>query len=177
MLRDLWRQLADVWLDNLDARAVTGGKLMRYFQSGALSEIIDVCLECQAATSDIGIGMLLDQCGRPFNCPSNHRIVHFATCLDQAREIRCRFDNEPGIDRDAGTTDSGAGAQDVDARVSIGEIDDFPHVNPITIAAPRYLVCKRPLAVADRFFGNFDHFVCARSPRDAPASNESLLKA
>src|SRR5713101_3818434 len=64
MLRDLWRQLADVWLDNLDASAVTGGKLMRYFQSGALSEIIDVCLECQAATSDIGIGMLLDQCGR-----------------------------------------------------------------------------------------------------------------
>src|SRR6266851_3454294 len=177
MLRDLWRQLADVWLDNLDASTVTGGKLMRDFQSGALSEIVNVCLECQAATSDIGIGMFLDQCGRPFNCPSNHRIVHFAAWFDQTREIRCRLDNEPGIDRDAVTTDSRAGAQDVDARMSIGEIDDLPHVNPITMADQRELVCKCDIGIAERVFGQLDHFGCARCRGDARASNKSLVKA
>src|SRR5205814_5431455 len=114
----------------LDACTVTRSKLMRNFQCGALSEIIDVCLECQAATGNFSIRMFLDQCGRPFNSPSNLRIVHLATCFDETRKVSSRVDNEPGIDRDAVTTDSRAGAQDVDARMSIGEIDHFPHVNP-----------------------------------------------
>ena len=57
----------DIRLDNLDALSVTRGELMRNFQCGTFSEIIDICFERQTIASHFGIRMFFDKCDRALN--------------------------------------------------------------------------------------------------------------
>src|SRR3546814_2220865 len=61
---------------------------------------------------------------------SSDLVVDLARGADQRGLFGRGADEEPRIDRDAMPADAGAGRQDVDARVAVGEADHFPHIDP-----------------------------------------------
>ena len=67
-----------------------------------------------------------------------------------------------GIDRDAMPADAGAGLEDVDARVAVGEADHFPHVDPHRVGDHRQFVGKGDVDVAEGVFGQLGHLRRAR---------------
>ena len=57
------------------------------------------------------------------------RVIHFARGADQGRVGAVGVNQEPRVDRDAMPADAGAGRQDVDAGVAVGEANHLPHID------------------------------------------------
>src|SRR3546814_17202039 len=74
--------------------------------------------------------MRLDQRGGAVDDVRDLAVVDLARGADQRGLFGRGADEEPRIDRDAMPADAGAGRQDVDARVAVGEADHFPHIDP-----------------------------------------------
>ena len=86
-------------------------------------------------------------------------------------------DEEPGIDRDAVATDAGAGLEDVDARVAVGEADDLPHVDAEAVGDEAQLVGEGDVDVAERILGQLGHLGGTRGGGDAGAADEAAVEA
>ena len=69
---------------------------------------------------------------------------------DQRRLLRRRSDQEPGVDRDAVAADAGAGPENIDARVTVGEADHLPHVDAHPVCHKRELVGESDVEVTTR---------------------------
>ena len=85
-------------------------------------------------------------------------VIDLARGADQRGMIGCAVDDEPGINRDAMAADAGAGLQDVDARVAVGEPDDLPHIEPHLVGNNRQFIGKGDVHVAEGVFDQLGHF-------------------
>jgi len=83
---------------------------------------------------------------------------------------------EPGIDRDAMPAHAGARRQDVDARMTVGEPDHFPHVDAQAVGEHRKLVGESDIDVAERILGEFRHLRRTRGSGDAGAADEATIE-
>ena len=83
-------------------------------------------------------------------------VVDLARGADQAGCFRRAVDDEPGIDRDAVAADAGAGLQDVDARMAVGQLDHLPDVEAHAVADHRQLVGEGDVDVAEGVLGQLD---------------------
>lgn len=72
---------------------------------------------------------------------------------------------------------AGAGLQDVDARVAVGQADQFPHIDVELVADDGQLVGKSDVDVAEAVFGELAHFCRAGVGDDAFALHEGFVQA
>ena len=96
-------------------------------------------------------------------------LVDLAGGTDQPGLLRVLRDDEPGIDGDAMATDAGAGLQDVDARVAVGQRDQLENVDVQPVGDDRQLVGQRDVDVAEGVLGQLRHLwqrrPTSRTPR------------
>ena len=71
---------------------------------------------------------------------------------------------------------AGAGPQDVDAWMPIGEIDDFPDIDVVMFANDGKFVCKCNIGVSECVFRELDHFSRARSRRHACSTYKAFVE-
>ncbi len=103
-------------------------------------------------------------------------VVDSARGADQRRLLGARLDDEPRVDRDAVPADAGAGLEDVDPRMAVGELDHFPHVHPHRVGDDRKLVGEGDVDVAIGVFDQLGHLGAARIGGDAFAAHEALVE-
>jgi hypothetical protein len=101
--------------------------------------------------------------------------VHLARGADQPRVLRVGMDDEPRVDRDAVAADAGAGLEDVDARVAVGERDHFPHVDARLVGDERQFVGEGDVDVAEAVLDELDHLRRGRGG-DARAAHEAAIE-
>ncbi len=85
-------------------------------------------------------------------------------------------DDEPRIDGDAVAADAGAGREDVDPRVAVGEADHLPHVEVHRIGDDRQLVGEGDVDVAVGVLDQLGHFRRAGVGGDAGPAHEALVE-
>src|SRR5690606_41935113 len=66
--------------------------------------------------------------------PARLAIIDLACGPDEPGKFGRLADDEPGIDSDAMAADAGSRLQYVDARVPVGEPDQFPHIDSELVA-------------------------------------------
>src|SRR3546814_4667288 len=97
-------------------------------------------------SSDVCSSDLLDQRGGAVDDVRDLAVVDLARGADQRGLFGRGADEEPRIDRDAMPADAGAGRQDVDARVAVGEADHFRseerRVGKECVSTCRYRWCQ-----------------------------------
>ena len=103
-------------------------------------------------------------------------VVDFPCGTDQAGLLGRAGDHEPGIDRDAVTADAGAGLQNADPGVTIGEADQFPDVDVVAIADDRELVGERDVDVTKGVLGELGHFGQASTGLEHLAAHELAIE-
>ena len=146
------------------------------FERGRLAQVVDVGLEGEAEAADHWI---LEPGGgfhHPLQHPGGLMYVDFACGADEATYFGVAGNDEPRIDGDTVAADAGAGVEDVDARVTVGEGDDVPHADAFGFADHRELVGEGDVDVAEGVFDEFRHFGGTRIGGDDLAAHERLVE-
>jgi len=179
-----WRQFLDIGLHGHDL-ATQLGQVLSDFQGRAFAQIINVGFEGQAKTgnSDIrqraaglfghGIG---DGGLDLFNHPFGLVVVDLAGGADQSGLFRAGLDDEPGVNRDTVPANAGAGLQDVDPRVAVGQTDELPDVDVELVADQGEFVGKGDVDVAEAVFCQLGQLGRARGGGDAFALDEDAIE-
>ena len=142
-------------LDHEDALPVGMRQRLGDFERGAFAEVVDVGLEGEAEQRDLALRRGSEQ-------RADLRFgVHRLVIIDLARGPhqpgglgRARH-QKPRIDRDAMPAHTGAGLQDVDARVAVCEPDHVPHVHPDHVGDHRQFVGEGDVDVAEAVLDQF----------------------
>jgi hypothetical protein len=82
----------------------------------------------------------------------------------------------PRVDRDTVPPHTGARGEDIDARVTVGEADHFPYIEPLPVGDHRKLVGKGDIDVAEGVLDQLGHFGAAYIGGDAFALHEALVE-
>ncbi len=103
-------------------------------------------------------------------------IIHAPRGADQRRFLGRGMDDEPRVNRDAVSADAGAGREDIDARVTVGEADHLPHVHPQLVRNDRQFIGEGDVNITIGVLDQLAHFRRARIGGDASAAHEQLVK-
>jgi hypothetical protein len=90
-------------------------------EGGALAQVVDVGLVGEAEAGDDGAAQALRRGADLGETWLGARVVDAAGGLDQRGVVGGAGGDEPRVDGDAVAADAGAGAEDLDARVAVGE--------------------------------------------------------
>jgi hypothetical protein len=170
------RQAARIGLDDLDLLAEAARERGGDFDRRAFAEIVDIGLEREAEARDARVRMLRHEHFGGADDMRGLREIHFARGADQAAVVGRAMDEEPGVDRDAMAADAGAGLEDVDARVAVGEADHLPHIDAHMLGHHRQFVGKGDVDVAVAVLDQLHHFGGARRGGDAGAADELAIE-
>ena len=95
---------------------------------------------------------------------------------DQAGGFGHAVHDEPGVHGDAAAADAGAGLEDLDARVAVGQFDHPPDIQAHAVADHRQLVGEGDVDVAVGVLGQLDQFGRVGVGHQAGALDEDAVK-
>ena len=156
--------LRDVWLDDEDVGVVAA---LHHFRDDVFcrrfAKVVDVGLERQPHHGDAGLAMVFELEAEHcvfdfFGTPERFVVVDFARFGDELRLDGEVGRDEIGVDCDAVSAHAASRLQDVDARMLVGEGDEFPYVDSGFVADERKLVGEGDLHVARGVFRQLAHF-------------------
>ncbi|AMS16814.1 hypothetical protein A3218_21815 [Pseudomonas chlororaphis] len=111
-----------------------------------------------------------------FNNPRWFGIIDLTGSFDQFRLPFGLTDDEPGVDGNTMPPHAGTWLQDIDSRMSVSQLDEFPHIYTELIADHRKLIGKRDIDITKAILGQLAHFRCARIGKNALTFYKQLVK-
>ena len=169
-------EFLDVGFDEQQVAEVFIGEFQGDFDGGAFAQVVNVGFERQAEAGDGWGSESFRPSADALDDVVRLAIVDFTCNAYKAGLFGGGVDDEPGVDGDAVSADAGAGLQDVDAGVAVGEIDQFPDVDPEFVADQREFVGVGDVDVAVGVFGEFAEFGGARMGGEAGAFDEGFVE-
>src|SRR5690606_1427542 len=107
---------------------------------------------------------------------SGFSIIHFAGNADERRIVRSDVDDEPRVHGDAMSANARAGPQYIDAWVTIGKADHFPHVQFHLVSDNGKLVGKGNVHIAVAVFDKLCHFRCSSGRSDTFSAHKATVE-
>ena len=170
------RQIRCVRLDHAHALSKFARQTGRDITRRTFSEIIDIGFECEAEAADLCARIVLDQCLRLGEDMMHFRVVYFARLPDHLCLFRRTVDDEPRVHRNAMPAHAWTGLKDVDPRMTIGQPDHFPNIQPLCVGNHAQFIGKGNVGVAECVFDQLGHFRTCRIGRYAFAAHEALVE-
>ena len=145
-----FRQGDYVWLDGEHLQSSIS-EMRGNLDRRRFTKVINVRLEGEAEASNDGV--LTSGRANLGDDVMRLRVVHFPSRAQEARLGRCGVDDEPRVDGDAVSADTGSWLKDLHARVAIGQADEFPDIDAQLVADQRELIGKGDVDVAVSVLG------------------------
>jgi len=184
-VRQLVGQRMNIWFDSEKSTLERCVQSLHYLYCGAFSQIVDIRFEGEAEAGDDDIllrflGVFFQKLrdsrlDLPYH-PLRFVVVYFSGRADKSGFFRCLTDDEPRINGDAVPSHSRAGLEDVYARVSVGEADQFPYVDSLLVADDGEFVGEGDIDVAEAVLGEFAHLGGPRICKYALAFDEDSIE-
>src|SRR5699024_3111731 len=89
--------------------------------------------------------------------PLRFGIIDLSSATNNRGSLWCSRHNKPRINRNTVASNTGARLQNVHARVTVGQFNDFPNIHADLVADHRQLIGKRNIHVAERVFNQLRH--------------------
>src|SRR2546428_4035140 len=150
-------------------------KQLDHADGWTLADISDIRLVRPAERQDHRSIERADGCAHEINDMTGHRVVNLARGRDQSRELGRRLHDEPRIDRDAVSANTGAWPQETHPWVAASKLDRVPNVDADALSDQRELVRKGDIHVPVRVLHQLHELGCRRVGLDELAGRERAV--
>ena len=134
-------------------------QILQHLQGRALADIVDVFIRQAVQADAAGIcdaALTHDVCDAAQD-EFRHGVIRQAGAFDQLGQHRVIPHQEPRVDADAMAADAGAGVQDIDPGVLIGDADDLVDIHPVAAADLGQLVGISNVDIAECILHDLCH--------------------
>ena len=135
-----------------------------HLEGGRFADIVHILLvsdAVQAHAAVVGDAVLMHDLVDAIEYELRLAVIGLHAFVNDLGEARIIAHEEPGIDRNAMSADSGAGLKNVHARVHVADTDDLVDVHIVVTTDARKLVRKGDVDCAEGVLNDLGHFRCA----------------